>query len=388
MKRYNQILLFALSCALLTSCGKTKKAEEGEHEHTSSDMVEMTAAQITASGIELGGIEMRSMSMSLKVNGEIASMAQNMASVSMPMGGRIKSISLMPGASVRKGQCLAMIENSEFIDIQQQYLEAKSKLEYTAADYARQKELYRNDAASRKSYQLVTSEYKSLKAQICALEQKLLLIGINPYRLSSSNIIRCVPVKSPISGYIRNVNITIGKMVSSSDDLFDIVSLDNLFIKLTIFEKDIDKIRAGQHIKFYINDEEESHEAIVYQTSKSMDEDKTYKVYASIKSKCKNVLPGMYVNALIASHPESVPSLPDDAIVSFGGKDYIFVYANEKMEHGKKMTMYRMVQIKKGYSNGGYTQVSIPEETDTTKIVLSGAYSLLSAMKNAGEMSC
>lgn len=388
MKKYNYTLILTIiSCLLFTSCGKTKKTEE-EHEALSNDIVKLTDAQIAFSKIELGKVETHLISTTLKVNGEIASLPQNSACVSTPMGGRIRSVSLIPGSAVRKGQTLATVENTEFIDIQQAYLEAKSKLEYTAADYERQKELYHNDAASRKNYQLVTSEYQSLRAQVSAMRQKLLLIGINPYHLNSDNIIRCVSVKSPISGYIRNVNVTIGKTVSPSDDLFEIVNIDNLFIKLTIFENNIDQIKNGQQIKFYINDEEEAHYAVVYQTSKSIDEDKTYKVYAAIRSKCKNVLPGMYVNASIASHPRSVTALPDESIVNFGGKDYVFVYNKKRKEHGQSITEYKMVEIKKGKSDGNYTQVQLPSHIDTTKIVVKGAYSLLSALKNAGEMSC
>lgn len=387
MKTY-KIAIVILSALLTASCGKNKKAEETHAHEEHADVVELTPSQITASDVKLGSVQMRPVSNTLKVNGEIASLPQNNACVSMPLGGRIRSVSLMPGSPVRKGQTLAFIENPDFIDIQQSYLEAKSKLEYVSADYKRQKELFNNDAASKKNLQLVTSEYKSLKIQIHALEQKLLLIGINPHRLNDRNITRSVAVKSPMSGYVKNVNVSLGQMISPSDKLFEIVSLENLFIKLTIFEKDIDKISKGQLITFYINDEEESHDAVVYQTTKTIDDDKSYKVYASIRSKCGNILPGMYVNARICSLPMKSPTLPDEAVVSFGGKNYIFVYNRQKKEHGLMMTEYKMIQVKKGVSQDGFTQITVPSGIDTNKIVVKGVYSLLSAMKNSGEMSC
>lgn len=383
------LIIATIGLALFTSCGKQKKAEE-HHEELPADVVELTEAQIKTAGIALGGVEMRPIGASLKVNGEISSIPQNTASVSSPYGGRIVRVSLMPGSAVSKGQTLAMIENSEFIDIQQDYLEAKSKLEYSAADYRRQRELYHNSATSGKSLQLITSEYKALRTQIKALEQKLMLIGINPHRLNNNNITRMVPVKAPISGYINTINVSIGKMVTPSDVLCDIVNLNNLFIKLTIFEKDMSMIAKGQHVKFFINDEEESHDAVIYQTSKTIDTDKTYKVYAAIRSKCLNILPGMYVNAQIASNMRKAVTLPDEAIVNFESKSYIFVYSRKKTEHGKPITEYRMVQITKDLSEGGYTEVTFPAAFDTSSrnIVVKGAYTLLSTMKNGGEMSC
>ncbi len=390
MKKYYTIFIIAtLSSALLTSCGNTKKAEE-QHEELPTDVVELQESQIKTAGITLGSFDLRPIGSSFKVNGEIASLPQNTASVSSPMGGRIVRVSVIPGGAVHKGQTLAVIENTEFVDIQQSYLEAKSKLEYTLADYRRQKELYRNSATSGKSMQLTTAEFKALKTQVKALEQKLLIIGINPYRLNNNNIRRSVAVKAPISGYINAVNASIGKMVDPSDALFDIVNLNNLFIKLTIFDKDIAKVKKGQTVKFFINDETEEHNAIIYQTLKSIDSDRTYKVYATIKSKCLNILPGMYVNAQIASKPRQAMALPDDALVNFEGKSYIFVFSRNKIEHGKRVSEYRMVQIKKGLSEQGYTEIILPAAFDvhTNNIVRTGAYTLLSTMKNGGEMSC
>lgn len=390
MNKYKEpfFVLAAVCCLALVSCGTKKNDDEHEHEHLAVDIVELTDAQIQTCGVQLGRLETRSMSSNLKVNGEISSLPQNLATVSMSMGGRVGSVSLIPGTQVHKGQTLAVIEAAEFIDLQQNYLETKNKLEFVAADYERQKSLFNNDATSRKNMQQVTSEYRALKIQRHAFEQKLILIGLNPHTLNVNNLSRKVAVKSPIDGYIKTVNINVGKIVSPSDVLFDIIDLHHLYVKLTVFEKDIDKIAKGQKLKFYINDEAEAHEAVILQTSKSLDTDKTYKVYASILSKCYNILPGMFVNAFVSLQPANVTAVPEDAVVSFEGNDYLFVFNKNKKEKGKSVTEYKMIQIKKGYSEDGYIQVIIPAGTATDKIVVKGAYSLLSAMKNAGEMSC
>jgi cobalt-zinc-cadmium efflux system membrane fusion protein len=49
-----------------------------------------------------------------------------------------------------------------------------------------------------------------------------------------------------------------------------------------------------------------------------------------------------------------------------------------------------MVEIHTGVTDGGYTEISLPEGFDTksSRVVIKGAYNLLSAKKNAGEMSC
>jgi cobalt-zinc-cadmium efflux system membrane fusion protein len=385
------IIIIAFFFAL-TSCngGKKQNVETKETEVIPENIVELREDQIKLANIEMGVIELRSMSGILKVNGVVSVAPQNLATVSMPMGGFVKSTNLMPGNAVRKGQTLAIIENQEFIDIQQNYLEAKNRCELAKTEYDRQKELFKSDVSSQKNMQQVTSNYNSLKVQVKALEQKLSLVGINPFKLNEDNISRSVALVSPITGYVKAVNVSIGKSVSASDVLFEIVNSDKLFLELTLFEKDADKVSNGEKIRFYINNETEQHEAVVYQTGKSINNDKTYKVYANVIGHCKNMLPGMYVNAHIQAKSGQVSSVPSASIVSFDDKDYIFFFFLNKVESGKPFTEYRMIQIQKGVSDDGFTEIVLPEGFNfkEAKVVIKGAYNLLSAKKNAGEMSC
>lgn len=388
--RFLKSALITLLFISLVSCKGKSDTGNQKVEVLAEDIVELREDQIKLANIETGSIEMRSISGSLKVNGKVDVAPQNLATVCMPMGGFVKSTSLMPGETVRKGQTLAILENQEFIDIQQSYLEAKSKLIFAKAEYDRHSELFKEDVYSQKNLEQVTVDYKSLKAQVNALRQKLTLIGINPDKLDEDNISRSVAVVSPISGYVKAVNVNVGKYVSSSDILFEIVNSNKLFLELTLFEKDVDKVAVGQKIHFFINNETDQHEAVIYQTGKLINDDKTYKVYASVKGFCKNVLPGMYVTALIEASNNKVAAVPSDAIVSFDDKDYIFVFEKNKEENGNPFAEYRMIEVQKGVTDGNYTEINLPGNFDirTTKVVTKGAYNLLSAKKNAGEMSC
>lgn len=395
MTKNNYIITSLLLIGMLGlfSCKKqatTAEAEEKEEEVLPEDIVEMRQDQIQLAGIETGKISLRTMSGILKVNGTVTATPQNTAAVSMPLGGFIKSTRLMPGSRVTKGQTLAVIENPEFIDLQQDYLEAKTKLEYTEADYRRQKELYKNEVSSAKNMQQATADYRNLKIQVKALEQKLELIGINASRLTIDNISRSVNLPSPISGYVKTVNISMGKAVSPTDILVEIINENNLIIQLTLFEKDVNKVRNHQKIHFVVNNESEEHTAIVYQTAQSVDTDKSYKVYAGIQGSCQRIVPGMYVNARIECSTANVTAVPNEAIVSFDNKDYIFVQEKNKVEDGKNFIEYKMIPVRKGLSDGDFTEVVLPATVDyaKTKLVVKGAYNLLSAKKNAGEMAC
>ena len=377
---------------LFGSCthGNKPVSESARVEVLPEDIVEMRDDQIKLAGIQLGEVEVRSLGNSLKVNGTITVAPQNIATVCMPLGGFVKNTTLLPGNAVNEGQTLAVIENQDFIDIQQNYLEAKNRLVFAKAEYERHTNLYKEDVYSEQNVQQVTVEYKNLVAMVKSLEQKLVLIGINPDLLREDNISSSVSLVSPIKGYLKSVNVNIGKYVSSTDVLFEIVNSDKLFLVLTLFEKDAEKVTAGQKIIFFVNNESAGHEAVITQTGKSISDDKTFTVYASVISRCNNLLPGMYVNANIEESGNKVTSLPSDAIVSFEDKNYIFTYEQEKEEDGKALTEYRMVEVKRGVSDSGFTEIILPEgfKFNTAKIVIKGAYNLLSAKKNAGDMAC
>ena len=380
------LILSSVSCRN----GGKPVSENKAAEVLPDDIVELRADQIKLANIELGAVEMHSLGNILKVNGTVSVAPQNQATVSMPLGGFIKNTTLLPGNTVSKGQTLAVIENQDFIDIQQNYLEAKNKLLFAEADYKRHTDLFKNDVYSEQNLQQVTMEYKNLKAEVKSLEQKLMLIGIDPDQLSEDRISSTVNLVSPINGFLKSVNVNIGKYVSPTDVLFEIVNNDKLFLELILFEKDADKVANGQKIRFFINNETEEHEAVITQTGRAVNNDKTFKVYGTVISSCKNIFPGMYVNAYIDESENRVTALPSEAIVSFDDKDYIFAFEKEKMEDGKPFTEYRMIEVRKGVSTSEYTEIIVPEglNISTARIVIRGAYSILSAKKNAGEMAC
>ncbi|MPM21992.1 hypothetical protein SDC9_68442 [bioreactor metagenome] len=98
----------------------------------------------------------------------------------------------------------------------------------------------------------------------------------------------------------------------------------------------------------------------------------------------------MYVSATIETQSDSVTALPKEAVLSFEDKNYIFIYLEKKKEGEVYVTLFEAVEIEKGVTENGYIQVTLPVKYDlkTTKIVLKGAYNLLSALKNAGDMAC
>jgi cobalt-zinc-cadmium efflux system membrane fusion protein len=221
------ILIFLFFGAAIVSCENKKiveeRTEETHDEHEDENSVQLTEAQSKTAGIVLGKIENKQISGTIKVNGVLDVPPQQLVSISVPLGGFVKNTSLLQGSRVRKGQVIATIENLDFIQIQQDYLEAKSQLEMTEADYKRQQELAKENVNSQKTLQQSRTNFSTWQAKYNALLEKLKVINVDIKSLEAGKVTSSINLHSPIGGYVTQVNVNIGKFVTPTDVIFEIV---------------------------------------------------------------------------------------------------------------------------------------------------------------------
>ena len=388
MNWIHKILLGSL--IVMTSCkNNPKKPDTTEHASTDSatktgskdEIIMLTDDQIKAIGLQTGSIENRNLKTTLKVNGKLTLPPQNQAQVSVLMGGIVKTIDVTEGQFVNKSQLLATLVNSDIIQLQQDYMENKSKLTYLQQEYARQKSLQEERINATKTYQQVQNELSTAEAKQQGLREKLKLYGINAEKISSSDFKDQITILAPISGYIHHVNLTMGKFADANSILFDIVDNRFLHLDLTVFEKDIHKIKAGQKLTFTdANDKTHIHPATIFALNKAFEiNEQAIIVHAKIDEKTEAILPGMYVEARIQIDDNKAAALPDEAIVSNGDEHFIYLQTDNNR--------FKQVAVTIGAMDIGYTEIIPLEEIPANaKIVTKGAYYLLSQLtKGEGE---
>lgn len=395
VKNISSMAMVLILALFLSACGNKKAAESTAAAATETkpkedeNNVEISPEQFKSVGIVLGSPEMKSMSGVLKVNGFIDVPPQNLVSITTQMGGIVRSSPLLPGTAVRKGQLVAVLENQDYVQLQQDYLESKSQLELTDSEYKRQQTLALQNVNAQKVLQQARSQYQVTLARENALKQRLRLININPASLTAGNIRSQVSIFSPINGYVTKVNVNTGKFVNPNDVMFEIVDNSNLHVELNVFEKDAAKVRKGQKVRFTLTNDDAERTAVVQLVGGEINTDKTVTVHAIAKGST-GFIPGTYLKAFIETGSNEVLALPEGGVVDFQGKKYIFISAsapkegNVQGESGAKH--YQMIPVETGVSDAGYVEVKIPADIDTKgKVVLKGAYDLLSKMKNSEE---
>jgi cobalt-zinc-cadmium efflux system membrane fusion protein len=375
MKHY---LIYLVVTGLLLSCDNNSTSLQEVDIALNSSRVVLGQKQMANAGIVTAFAEQKEVAEILKVNGKIDVPPQNAVSVSVPLGGFLKSTQLLPGMHVKKGEVIAVMEDQQYIQLQQDYLSAKAKIEFLLKEFERQKELNQNKASSDKIFQQAESDYKTGKINLKALYEKLRLIHVDPDLLTEDNLSRTINIPAPINGFVSAVNINVGKYVNPSDILFELVNPDDIHLNLNVYEKDVQKLFIGQKLQAYTNNNpDKRYNCDVLLIGQNISRERNVEVHCHFEAYDKSLIPGMFMNAEIQVTNKSTMVINDEAIVRYEGRDGVFV----ELSGGE----FEWVNVETGISQKGFTEIRKPEDLGKHKIVVKGAYSLLMALKNTEE---
>ncbi len=367
---------------VLIGCGVKPSSEAVNKELTTatSNVVLLTKEQASLAQLKLEPIQMGKMKGLVQLNGVVDVPPTGIASVSIPMGGYVQDINLIPGTYVKKGQVLATVKDPGYVQLQEQYLSAKSKMVYLQQDMDRQKALLTQEAVSKKTFQQLQSEFNSISIQLKALSEQLKLINIQPETLTTDKMSSLVQLTAPISGYVTKVNINRGKYVTPADILLEIMDLNDIHAAITIYEQDIAGFKVGMKGTVALTqDPSKKYPVTILAVSQNINEDKTGLLHCHFDQVPKNLLPGMFITASLAVENREAVLIPAEAVQRFQGKDYIFIE--------KKLNEFEAFEILINQRNNEFVAIQNIEAKNWVgkNIVAKNAFSLLGKWMNKAE---
>lgn len=380
---FKNISLYSLALILtVTSCSK-KEEEKTVYENTkfnknNENTVHLTEKQIQSVGLTTTTVQDRNMEKLMKLNGKAEIAPSHISLVSSIMGGHIKSINVINGSHFSKGQVLAVVEDPQFIQLQQDYLVTKAQLEAARLNFNRQKDLNTSKASSDKTMQTAQAEYSTLNATLKGLEEKLRIIGINAKGLSTGNIRSKINIYAPFTGFVSKILVSNGQYINPADTLFELINPSGLLLELKVFENDVNDVKVGQEILVYNNQNPGvKSNARIISVVPSIENGGSATAVARLSSVNTEFVKGMYVNAEVNISSRYTMGLPNEAVVSFENKNYVFE------DLGK--SSYKMIPVAVGISDDQFTEILKADVLKDKKIVQKGAYSLLMMLKNKAE---
>lgn len=332
MKFYSKYIFLLLISIFSISCGKSEKNSDANHSLDEETLVinksvELSKNQFNIEKMELVQLQKKPFPLTIKTTGIVDVPPNSRAIISSFVGGYIKNTPLLIGDKVKKGQPLVSIENLEFVQMQQDFLEVSEQLNYLQAEYERQKQLFDENISSKKNFLSAESNFKKTRAMYNGLRKKLEMLNISPENVENGNITSVVTIFAPINGSITSVHVSTGVYVSPADAIMEIINTDHIHLELKVFEKDALKLKEDQKVTFKIPEySDEVFEGEVHLIGKSIDENRTIQVHAHMKDDEKHqFIVGMFVEANIITEESINNALPENAIIEVDNKNYVLL---------------------------------------------------------------
>lgn len=366
-----KLLYIFLSVLLLTSC---KQETTVETVANNENEISISKEQFQTMKMEIGSPIEQDFNLGVKATGKIDVPPENRVKITSFLGGFIKTTHLLIGDKVKKGQALVTLENTDFIDIQKDYLEVAEQISYLKSEYERQKTLYTEKITSQKNYLKAESDYKRANGMYQSLRKKLELLNISPAQVQKGNLTTSITIYAPIAGDVTVMNANVGMFMAPADIILEIVDTDHLHIELAIFEKDILQVKEGQNILFTVPQAaKEVFKAKVVLVGKSIEgNNRTIMIHGHLDNAIQQrLLTGMFVEATILIDSKKGLAIPIDALISESNKNYLLLLKNNSND----AYTFEKTEVNIGEKSVDFIEIIENKKVNKkTKILLKGVF--------------
>lgn len=358
---------------LLMSC-KQKVTEEKTA--VNEDEITVSKDQFQTMKMEINSPVEQDFNIAIKATGKIDVPPENRVKITTFLGGYIKSTHLLIGDKVKKGQALVTLENTEFVDIQKDFIEVAEQISYLKSEYERQKTLYDEKITSQKNYLKAESDYKKANGMYQSLKKKLELLNISPAQVRKGNLTSTITIYAPIAGDVTVMNANVGMFMSPADTILEIVDTNHLHVELAVFEKDILKIKEGQRIIFKVPQaSKEEFNAEVVLVGKSIEgNDRTIMVHGHLEEAIKQrLLTGMFVEANILTDTKKGLAIPIDALITENDKKFVLLVKNNSTTN----YIFEKTEVKTGEKSAHFIEILENNKINkNSKILTKGVFDI------------
>lgn len=367
------IQTYIIMAIVAISCGQKVEVTEKAAE-TVSNVIELNAEALKNAKIEISELQIGEGSAMHKATGKVEVPPQNLAILHIPLGGYLKSTILLPGLTFKKGQTLAVAEDVQFIQIQQEYLQTKSEYTFAEQELKRQKLAFENQSTNEKMVQEAKLLVESKEILMNALSEKLQLLGIQANQLTPKTIRKTINIVAPFDGFVSSVNAKTGKYFTPSDDLAELINSSDMHLVITVYEKNIQDFSIGKKVVAYSNENPSiKYEATVLQINKHIGENRSTEIHCHFAKNYASVYSGMFLNIDFEGHLSKSFRAPSESIVRVDNINYVFV----PLEKSK----FQAVPVSVLNESNNLINFTFLENAEHTKIVTSGANTLMMELK-------
>lgn len=287
--------------------------------------------------------------------GEVAMNQNQVVHVVPRISGIVRSVHKNLGEMVERGEVLAVIESRELADAKSEYLAARERRELARSRFEREAELFEKNVSSEDDYLTAKEALAESDIQLRSARQKLGALGLGDEALrrvteEPDAQLTQYEIRSPLTGAVIEKHITGGEGVAEDADIFLLADLSTVWVKVTVYARDLSKIRPGLPVMVRSDDMEKSTQGVVSYIGPIVGEDTRSAVaIVELPNPEGAWRPGLYVTAdIVADEVEVAMAVPVDAIQRF--RDFQVVFA-------KFGDTYEIRMLELGRTDGEWIEV-------------------------------
>jgi len=371
IKRLSALVLTALFVA---ACTKTEPLPEpapaNDHaaKPVTSDTVKLAPDALSKIGLRTTRVFPRAVHDDIVTTGQIQADENRVFHINSLAPGRVLDDRAILGDVIARGQTLAIIENLEvariYADFIRRYHEneveikdSETKLALAVNNLTRTQQLFDEHIAPQKAliqaqteHILATRAVEAFKEKSTHIEEEarslLLAYGVTLRDIRSEKLQTTSPITAPRGGVITKKTVTVGDVVSVQQTLYEVADLTQVWLDITIYDKDLPRVKEGQ-IANFVSDSLPKRVftgPINYMRPSTGDNTRTFLARVSLKNPGFLLKPGMFGQVTILEpEDQSKVYVPAEAVQSYGKENFVFVdlggarYKKQPIQLGKKV---------------------------------------------------
>lgn len=336
------ILIFAMLFAF-AACDNTNTTEkvntEKSPDKTETSVIKLDAKQAAEITINVAEAVSGKAEMSVIAPGQVFPSPDKIAIVASPLSGRVKKIYVHEGDKITQGNPLLEIESLEYANMIAEYLQYRAEFDYSESQVNRLEQLSNKKISSKSEFEKAKADLGRTRALLSAAKSRLLAVGVSQKQLErwieGDTPEPVISIKSPISGYVNEHLIDMGKAVETYEKLLTVISTDEVMVKGYLSPNEGNGIFVGDSVSIINRKYRENGglSSVVKSINPALDNEKK-SIIANIIVKTKDgcPMPGQSVSlSFKARTHRNVITIPAEAIIYDGKRAAVFIQlsANE-----------------------------------------------------------
>lgn len=308
--------------------GKEHGSGHGEGEEHAEGHLKLSPEMVESAGLEVLTAGPGKVAVAVSLPGEVALNADAVAHVTPRVAGVVREVKRQLGDVVKKGDVLAVLDSRELADLQREALTARERLELAEANFKRQEALRQEHVTSEKEYLAAKQALAEARIEHRSATQKLALGSGGRSKEGGYALV------APLDGTIIERHATVGEVLGGDTRAFTIADLSTIWVNVTVYAKDLARIRVGQAASVRAEGIEQVAQGTISYVSQVADEQTRSSIARVVlPSPGSAWRPGLFATAdIVVDEVGAAVTISEEAVQRIEGKEVVFVQEGDELE--------------------------------------------------------